>query len=637
MLKKSLTKQTLGFKIGFTVFLRDQFDMCASDNRYEKRIEKLKNQELSTANIEKTIQKTMESLKKSKSFIIYGEPQSGKTEMMIALTAKLLDKGHKIIIILLNDSISLLNQNLERFSRSGLSPTPKNFTEILKPEIEIGDKKWVIFSKKNSKDLTRLKDKLKNKNPFIIIDDEADYATPNSKINKREKSKINELIKGFLERDGIYIGVTATPARLDLNNTFENNKNMWVCFDPHHSYKGHKIFFPIQKEPLNRLIKGSGDFKLELMPETEDNPKFLRKALFSFLINVSYLNKISNKDLDETSYSFLIHTSGKKSDHEKDEKIIISIFNTLTETNNSEKKNKYYKEISQMAQNRFPEEEMQITQYIKNNADRYRVVVMNSDQEKNFRNNKMATNPITLFTIIIGGNIVSRGVTFEKLLSMFFTRGVKHKMQQDTYIQRARMFGSRKEYLKYFELTIPENLYIDWHRCFLFHTLALKAIESGHGAPVWIESRGTRPVATASIDKAKLEFNAGEMRFAVFTYHKDIENIIDTQTEPLKKLNQIRNLIGDKALPEYLINFIQNYSQNPHEILIHPSSSIENWKDADQETIDRRKGFIGRGDMQKDKYPHAKHHIKIYFSNEKARLCYKHVSPERIKFLSVSG
>jgi DNA replication protein DnaC len=31
-----------------------------------------------------------------------GEPQSGKTELMIALTAKLLDKGNKTIIILLN-------------------------------------------------------------------------------------------------------------------------------------------------------------------------------------------------------------------------------------------------------------------------------------------------------------------------------------------------------------------------------------------------------------------------------------------------------------------------------------------------------------------------------------------------------
>ena len=61
------------------------------------------------------------------------------------------------------------------------------------------------------------------------------------------------------------------------------------------------------------------------------------------------------------------------------------------------------------------------------------------------------------------GNIVSRGVTFPNLLSMFFTRDVKHRLQQDTYIQRARMFGARGKYLKHFELTIPSQLYTDWH------------------------------------------------------------------------------------------------------------------------------------------------------------------------------
>src|SRR3546814_19609708 len=60
---------------------------------------------------------------------------------------------------------------------------------------------------------------------------------------------------------------------------------------------------------------------------------------------------------------------------------------------------------------------------------------------------------------------------------MFFTRDVKHKIQQDTYIQRARMFGNRGDYLRFFELTIPEALYLDWHRCFVFHRLALAAIK----------------------------------------------------------------------------------------------------------------------------------------------------------------
>lgn len=38
------------------------------------------------------------------SLVIYGDPQSGKTEMMICLTAGLLDSGHKTIVHLMNDT-----------------------------------------------------------------------------------------------------------------------------------------------------------------------------------------------------------------------------------------------------------------------------------------------------------------------------------------------------------------------------------------------------------------------------------------------------------------------------------------------------------------------------------------------------
>jgi hypothetical protein len=39
-------------------------------------------------------------------------------------------------------------------------------------------------------------------------------------------TKINELIGHLLKPNGKYIGVTATPARLDLNNTFDNKKRL---------------------------------------------------------------------------------------------------------------------------------------------------------------------------------------------------------------------------------------------------------------------------------------------------------------------------------------------------------------------------------------------------------------------------
>jgi DNA replication protein DnaC len=50
--------------------------------------------------------------------VIYGEPQSGKTEMMICLTAKLLDDSRKFILHLLNDSVdsTLENRRQEEFN-----------------------------------------------------------------------------------------------------------------------------------------------------------------------------------------------------------------------------------------------------------------------------------------------------------------------------------------------------------------------------------------------------------------------------------------------------------------------------------------------------------------------------------------
>jgi|SRR3989344_158389 len=132
--------------------------------RYEKRISVLEHRGLYVENIKEVIDKSIKNLDESKnSFIIYGEPQSGKTELMIALTAKLLDKGYKTIIILVTDQITLLNQNLKRFKDSRLNPSPKNYTEIVDDSTEIGDKPLVIFCKKNSQNLKKLIERLGDK------------------------------------------------------------------------------------------------------------------------------------------------------------------------------------------------------------------------------------------------------------------------------------------------------------------------------------------------------------------------------------------------------------------------------------------------------------------------------------------
>jgi hypothetical protein len=592
-------------------------------NQYERQLQRLRGSGKGVECIEAAVSGALQNLSddKRRAFVIYGEPQSGKTEMMICLTAKLLDSGRAFVLHLLNDSVDLLGQNLGRFQASGIAPSAKNYTDILDPAIQIKDRQHVVFCKKNAKDLDKLIQKIGQLDRIIVIDDEADFASPNAKINQKTKTRINELITHILGKTGDYIGVTATPARLDLNNTFDNDSSLWVNFPPHRLYTGQDIFFPLAVDKNNSL-----QFILTFLPEEHDGPRYARQAFFGFLANVAYLNLRTNPS--EQNYSMLIHTSGKKIDHKADWAIFDQVVASLIDEK-SKRFSAYVKEIWQLAYERYqdisPDE---ITSYILRNISRYAIYILNSDRDF-IQNGVSATNPSSLFTIIIGGNIVSRGVTFDNLLSMFFTRDVKHKIQQDTYIQRARMFGSRGAYLRFFELTIPGHLYADWSRCFVFHRLSLAAIRENMGSPVWLTDQRIAAVASASIDRSTVDLDKGEMAFRLFDFRSRLDEITSSNLSTREKLETLHRELGESSFPTYLRRYIEQTSTELSDALaIHSSSSIAGYNDKeeglDKRKIERRRGFFGTPQLERGKYPNAVHHLKIFTNAEgKGRLFYK--------------
>ncbi len=395
--------------------------IAAENNRYDVQLARLRESSKQVSCIVEAVDKSIDNIDRARarSFVIYGEPQSGKTEMMICLTARMVDAGFSVVVHLLNDSVQLLQQNLERFQRSRLAPAAKNFSDVLDPDVSLRAGQHVIFCKKNAHDLKRLSEKLEAVASKVIIDDEADFATPNSKINKGEVTKINKLVGDLIGSSGVYIGVTATPARLDLNNTFDNNNEIWVNFPPHDAYTGQDVFFPVDSQP-------SG-YNLTLLPDAYDGPKFLREAVYRFLVRVAAINLSAPH---EENYSMLVHTSGKKIDHKADKKPIDDVFRALTDVESS-KFEKCVTEIKSTAEKLYGAEQSErILDYVVANKDRFNIVILNSERDKN-TDFKAATNPSQLFTFVIGGNIVSRGVTFDNLLFMFFTRDAKHKLQQD--------------------------------------------------------------------------------------------------------------------------------------------------------------------------------------------------------------
>ena len=596
-------------------------NLTDSSSQYEGQLKRLSQKKVKIDQIEKTVTQAAENLKEPTPppFIIYGEPQSGKTEMMICLTAKLLDSGYKLIVLLLNDSVDLLSQNLGRFQTSGLAPSPKNFSEIMDPAHQVKGVRHVVFCKKNARDLEKLIDKLDTLGNIVVIDDEADYATPNSKINKKDKTKINELIEKLLGIKGVYIGVTATPARLDLNNTFGNVTAKWVEFPPHEHYTGQNHFFPIHKNV---------PYILNLLPESGDTPQYTRVAFFGFLVAAAYKN-LRLDDFEMTNYSMLVHTSGKVDDHQKDMKIIQSAIGILIDKN-SQKWKPYVQEIWSKAQQRYPNEDpYPITEFILKNISRHKVIVLNSKKDVSV-SGQDATNPKSLFTVVIGGNIVSRGVTLNNLLSMYFTRDVKHKIQQDTYIQRARMFGVRGDYLEHFELTMPKKLYNDWHRCFVYHKLSLDGARSGN-PPIWVTDMRVAAVASSSIDKTNVyQTKKGELSFNLFDINEDIEReIFDDNGDSCKsKLSRLNKLLPDNAFPTHLMQFVENFGGGSGKVALYEPADVSDFKSDPErgdniENIYRSRGFWGQFD--RDKNQSATHHFKIFhFNRKKGRLFYKY-------------
>lgn len=192
------------------------------------------------------------------------------------------------------------------------------------------------------------------------------------------------------------------------------------------------------------------------------------------------------------------------------------------------------------------------------------------------------------------------------------------------------MFGSRIDYLSFFELTIPESLYVDWHRCFVFHRLALEAIREGLGSLVWLSDHRISAVASSSIDRATVDLNRGEMAFGLFKYDPDLENLIASEGSSIDTMDRVAELIGETAFPGYVRRYIRRVSPDgANSVALHPSGDISGYTDANginKEQVTRKKGFFGNSHLQRSRYPKAVHHLKIYHNaGANARLVYKFV------------
>ena len=613
--------------------LIEQLEKRARNRKaYEHRIEYLANQEWETDIIKEGVDDVISELNKgNKSIVVYGEPQSGKTEFMIALVCYLLDEGRKSIFLIMNDNTELEAQNFKRFKMANqLDPIPmkaKQFMDLPNKDKKT-DQQRIIFCRKNSPLLKKLIEDARFLKDRIVIDDEADYASPDNKKNKPlERSQINTLVSKLGELqpigEGTYIGVTATPGRLDLNNTFLTNSKHWSFLKSHSSYKGRSFFFPLTREDAQK-----SNYQLKRLPEDGDDPKHLREAFLRFLVKVAFLNLKEKLENNPKCYTMLIHTDGKTSNHEKDRDCINEYLSSLINFDNQARKMlDYMKKFAGDTISKFgPHSGLtpdQILNFIDDHKRRSEALIINHKNDKD--NVDSACNPDATFTFAIGGDIVSRGLTFNNLLTFFFSRSVKGKMQQNTYIQRARMFGNRP-YAEFFELCIPDLLYEDWAECFADHEMSIRSAKSGNYEHV--SSRRNSPAAASSIDRKTVVSGSKEWLVGdIFPYDEEIEK---TLTENLSKpLTTILELIDAGIIPSdgfknWAVEFIKllDTTEDDIEIIRDKHNKfffIEANKDGNSDSITRERGGLIIATLKGSKLLQTKSHLIMPVRNKESK------------------
>lgn len=400
-----------------------------------------------------------------KTGIVIGKVQSGKTSNFIALLALAFDNGYNIAVVIGGNTKELLTQNVTRIENAFnvnkdklVVLHSKDNHNLITPE-QI--RRWIVTNTKviivslkspqvkSKKHMTRVSelfdDPIMANENTIIIDDEGDQATLNSKAYSKDGElaktyQVAKEIKDKIKRH-CFISITATPqANILIQASDILSPDFGTLIYPGDGYCGLSTFHGENEDIFVKEIPKEEDSLLDIQG---DIPNSFIQALASFYVS----NAIRKARGDNKVHSMLIHPSQKKFDHklvqEKANKFLenwraiaalgvkdLAFVNDLKPLL-KEAYDNYRKDGVLLRE--FDYYEGEILNCISMSSD---VLVFNSDSI-NARSDAGNFNT----RIYLGGNILDRGITIKGLAITYIIRRAKGVSTLDNTEQRARWFG----------------------------------------------------------------------------------------------------------------------------------------------------------------------------------------------------
>jgi len=457
----------------------------------------------------------------SETGLVIGYVQSGKTLSFTSVISLAADNGYRIIIVLAGRNDILLKQTDDRlrtdlgikkngrkysfFTNPGLEKKNDLLTQInnlRKPAIIITILKHQKYLNEISQLLTSGEiSKIIAKLGVLIIDDEADQASLNTKALKNSNKETWEKNESSAIYDGIislkkslnyhsYIQYTATPQANLLIDFLDILSPTWhEVLDPGEAYTGGKTFFRDQmtaciKPPFfknhfklgelansHTIYDNKKDEKLlgcpnliraiptnEIYHPTENPlpsaPESFKECLRSFLINSTIITELKLTELEMNFTSMIIHMHSYTSSSNKAKGWLNYMLPQWAKDYNNGSKilkdqflSTFIEEEKVLKSGFIFEDVYEKLNFVLTN---YKIHMVLGGTEEIVWEGPQAH-------ILIGGIKLDRGFTVKNLTHTYMPRYSVSASQGDTIQQRCRFFGYKKDIIQNCRVYLPPD------------------------------------------------------------------------------------------------------------------------------------------------------------------------------------
>ena len=450
--------------------------------------------------------------------LVVGYVQSGKTMSFTTVIALARDNGFPLVILIAGNKDNLLTQSHERLARDlnteggdglpvwrmrkNIRANEAHEEQFIRQSIDSwrdstldeDERATVLLTvlKQNQRldNLTTLLSKLNMRDvPVLIVDDEADQASLNTKVRQGEESttytRLREL-RAALPRH-TYLQYTATPqAPLLINIADTLSPDFVHVLQPGTGYVGGKEFFArnskfVKVIPTTDMAPGGGLLN--------DPPASLLEALRVFFIGLT-VSLLTSK----ARRSMLVHPSRIRADHREVAQWAAETKNNWLTTLKLASKDPDRTELvgdfraayAELAKTdkRLPEFNVVLEKLPR--ALRNTMIV-------EFNTSGRPKTPEIKWRdaegwILVGGQAVDRGFTVDSLTVTYMPRGVGMG-NADALQQRARFFGYKRKYLGLCRIYLEQQTraafedYVEHEE--IMHRELVRLVETGQSLRSW--------------------------------------------------------------------------------------------------------------------------------------------------------